>query len=158
MSELHVSGQSSEEIAARVPEFRYGLSLKIPPSHRDEIIRRRRAGESRKSIAKDYNCCVETVSKAVRSRLHELNQYDPESFFAERRRRRVEGYQRMKLIWAASRAKERELSIAAQESRQAAAELHARMEESDREQRRLRAQILRERQKAKALGGQGLPY
>jgi CENP-B N-terminal DNA-binding domain len=153
-----ISGQSSDEIAELVPEFRHGLSLKIPPSHRDEIIRRRRAGESRKSIAKEYNCCVETVSKAVRARLHELGEYDPESFFAERRRRRVEGYERMQLIWAANRAEERKLSVVAQEQREAAAECQRRMEESDREQRRPQMQVFRERQKAQAFGGQGLPY
>jgi hypothetical protein len=151
--------EHADELAAALPEgYVPGLSTKIPASHRDEVIRRRRAGESRKSIAKDYGCSVETVSRAIRSRLHELGQYDPELFFSEQRRKRAEGWEWMKAVWETRDAENRERSLAAQESLEAAAELQARMEASDREQRKLQAQILRERVKAKRLAEQGLLY
>ena len=150
--------EHADEVAAALPEGYVSAyySSKIPASHRDEIIRRRRAGESRKSIAKDYDCSPETVSRAVRSRLHELGQYEPELFFSEQRRKRAEGWEWMKSVWEARDAANRELSVRAQEERETAAEYQARMEASDREQRKMRMQLFRERQKAKALAEQGL--
>ena len=149
----------ADELAEALPEgYVHGYSSKIPASHRDEIIRRRRAGESRKSIARDYSCSPETVSRAIRSRLHELGQYDPEMFLSEQRRRRAEGREWMRAIWDARDAEERRLSLAAQEDRQRAAEYQARLVDAEREERRLRAQIFRERQKVKALREQGLAY
>lgn len=150
--------EHADEIAELIPEFRYSISTKIPPGDRDEIIRRRRAGESRKSIARDYSCSAETVSRAIRSRLHELGQYDPEAFLSEQRRRRAEGREWMRAIWDARDAKERKLSLAAQEDRERAVEYQGRLVDAEREERRLRAQIFRERQKVKALREQGLPY
>jgi Helix-turn-helix domain len=139
-----------ELAAARPAGYVHGFSSKIPPGDRDEIIRRRRAGETPKQIAADYNCHPSTVSRAVRARLVELGQYHPLEFHAAKRRRRAEAWEHMREIWG-------ERDRRSREARQAAEELQARLEAADKEQRRLRARGFHERQQARALAAQGLP-
>jgi hypothetical protein len=142
----------SDNGAVSAPEdYVHGLTTKIPPSHRDELIRRRRRGESLKSIAAEYDCHKNTVSRAIMARLIELDEYHPAEFHAAQRARRREAWEWMKEVWQGRDARIREAA-------QAAEEQQARLEASDREERRLRARLFRERQRAKALAEQGLPY
>jgi hypothetical protein len=131
--------------------YMHGLSTKIPQSHRDELIRRRRGGESLTSIAAEYDCHKNTVSRAIMARLVELDEYHPAEFHAAQRARKREAWEWMKEVW-----RERDARI--REAAQAAEAQQARLEAADREERRLRAQLFRERQRAKALAEQGLAY
>ena len=62
--------ERADQLAETLPVgYVHGYSSKIPPSHRDELIRRRRAGESLNALAREYGCHRNTVSRAIMARL-----------------------------------------------------------------------------------------
>src|SRR5262245_54566020 len=86
--------------ALQPPEgFVRGYSSKIPKADRAEVVRRRRAGESRKSIAAEYECDPCTVSRAIRAELQERGDYDPEGWTRHLRQRRKEGWEYIQSVW-----------------------------------------------------------
>jgi hypothetical protein len=129
----------ADELAEALPEgYVHGYSSKIPASHRDEIIRRRRAGESLNALAREYRCHRNTVSRAIMARLIELGEYHPAEFHAAQRQRRAEGWAHIKAVWAERDSRSRDAA-------QAAEVQQARLEAADREARREHRRLLQER-------------
>jgi hypothetical protein len=92
-----VAGPREEILEA--PGYIPGVSTKIPPHERDELIRRRRAGEKRKALAAELGVHPATVSRAIRARLEELDEYRPQEFLEEQRRRRAENWEHYRSVW-----------------------------------------------------------
>ena len=130
--------RADELVEALTDGYVHGYSSKIPASHRDELIRRRRAGESVKAIATEYNCHPNTVSRAIQARLKELGEYNPVEFHAAQRERKREAREWMKAVWA-----ERDQRI--HEAARAAEEQQARLEAADKEARREHRRLLQQR-------------
>jgi hypothetical protein len=131
-------------MSATAPEgYVHGWSSKIARSEFEGIFWRRRNGESRKKLAREFGVHPNTISRIVGLIARELGMYDPAGWSKLQQERREESWQHMRDVF------DHRDAIRAADV-QAAQRQQARLEAAWKEERRQRIRLFNERQRERA--------